>query len=77
MESSGVPFWPIAFVVVAALLIVGLQIKTWLSRRRKTYQELLEPELDARGFKFIIASTPRLSDQGPFLDAGPFPKLEI
>ena len=63
--------WMVAFVAVAVGVGFAINIVRMRARRRKTYQELLEPELKGFGFNFVSSTTPKLFDRGPF------PKFEI
>jgi hypothetical protein len=63
--------WPFAVVGAVGLLLSFFQLRTWFLRRRKSYQELLDPELKAHGFEFISSRTPSL------FNVGPFPAIEV
>jgi hypothetical protein len=66
-----VSHWPFVLVGAVGIVLIFVQMTTWLRRGRKSYQELLEPELQAHGFEFVSSTAP-----GPFR-VGPFPVIEV
>src|SRR5438552_1438738 len=60
----------LSFAFVGAVGIV-CDVARVLIRRRKTYNEIIEPILKQYGFEYVDSTTPS------FLNVGPFPKVEL